>query len=104
MKEFMNTLFLSSSWKVVVQDLLLLKKENDRFPIRTLGNDHNNNDSSHNPAGRTLAGRQFLGDDGNNLAWGSRTASALVKQLGAVVFICLFATVNAPAENFRCVV
>ena len=60
MKGFMNTLFLSSSWKVVVQDLLLLMKWkttdtgqkpssmilnfiNDRFPNAprrlTLGND-----------------------------------------------------------------
>ena len=56
MKGFMNTLFLSSSWKVVVQDLLLLMKWkttdtgqkpssmilnfiNDRFPTTTFGND-----------------------------------------------------------------
>ena len=78
MKEFMNTLFLSSSWKVVVQDLLLLKKENDRFPATTLGNDNNNNSRSRNPAGRT--------------------ASAFVKRLVVMSLICLFATVNAPAE------
>ena len=56
MKGFMNTLFLSSSWKVVVQDLLLLMKWkttdtgqkpssmilnfiNDRFSTTTFGND-----------------------------------------------------------------
>ena len=42
MKGFMNTLFLSSSWKVVVQDLLFCKSAtttNGRFPTKTLGND-----------------------------------------------------------------
>ena len=43
MKGFMNTLFLSSSWKVVVQDLLFCKSAtttNNRFPTTTLGNDN----------------------------------------------------------------
>ena len=95
MKHFTSIL---SSPNVSVGDPFLLKKENDRFPTTTLGNDHNNNDSSHNPAGRTLAGRQFLGDDGNNLAWGSRTVSAFVKRAVVMSLICLFSTVNAPAE------
>ena len=76
MKGFMNTLFLSSSWKVVVQDLSLFKKEND------------NNGSP----------TKFLGDDGNDICLGGRMASAFVKKLAVVVFIGLFAAVNAPAE------
>ncbi len=39
MKGFISLFPLLSSWKVVVQDLLLSKKKNDRFPTTTLGND-----------------------------------------------------------------
>ena len=42
MKRFMDTLFLSSFWKVVVQNLLFCKRAtttNNRFPTTTLGND-----------------------------------------------------------------
>ena len=56
MKGFMNTLFLSSSWKVVVQDLSLFKKEND------------NNGSP----------TKFLGDDGNDICLGGRTANTSI--------------------------
>ena len=52
---------LQSSPRVFVGDPLLLKKENDRFPITTFGNDNeskNGDNGSPNPAGR-----QFLGDD-----------------------------------------
>ncbi len=59
MKGFTSIL---SSPKVSVGDPFLLKKENDRFPTTTLGNDNNNN-RSRNPVGRTLAGRQTLRDD-----------------------------------------
>ena len=37
--------FTLLSWKVVVQDLFLLKKENGRFPTTTLGNDDANSRS-----------------------------------------------------------
>ena len=87
MKGFTSIL---SSPKVSVGDPFLLKKENDRFPTATLGNDNNNNDRSRNPAGRPT-----LRDDG--LTTSGRTAGALVKRL-VVVFMGLFSAVNAPAE------
>ena len=52
MKGFASIL---SSPKVSVGDLFLLKKENDRFPTTTFGNDYeskNGDDGSPNPAGR----------------------------------------------------
>ena len=67
----------------VVGNLSLFKKEND-------------NNESPDPAGRTLAGRQFLGDDG--LTTSGRTARAFVKRLVVLFLITLFAAVNAPAE------
>ena len=67
----------------VVGNLSLLKKEND-------------NNGFLNPAGRTLAGRQFLGDDG--LTTSGRTARSFVKRLVVLFLITLFAAVNAPAE------
>ena len=72
MKGFTSIL---SSPKVSVGDPFLLNKENDR---------------SRNPAGR-----QTLRDDG--LTTTGRTAGVLVKRL-VVVFMGLFAAVNAPAE------
>ena len=75
MKRFMNTLFLSSSWKVVVQDLLLLKKRkttdtgrlragqpssmtlnfiNDRSRIKTLRDDNTSISGRTTSAGFTL--------------------------------------------------
>ena len=44
------------------------------------------------------AGRQFLGDDGNDICMGGRTAGAFVKRLVVMFLITLFAAVNAPAE------
>ena len=67
----------------VVGNLSLLKKEND-------------NNGFLSPAGRTLAGRQFLGDDG--LTTSGRPARAFVKRLVVMFLITLFAAVNAPAE------
>ena len=52
---------LPSSPRVSVGELFLFKKENDRFPITTFGNDNeskNDNNGSPNPAAR-----QLLGDD-----------------------------------------
>ena len=90
---------LPSSPKVSVGELFLLKKENDRFPTTTFGNDYeskNDNNGSPNSAGRTLAGRQFLGDDG--LTTSGRTAGGFVKRFVVLFLITLFAAVNAPAE------
>ena len=44
------------------------------------------------------AGRQFLGDDGNDICMGGRPARAFVKRLVVLFLITLFAAVNAPAE------
>ena len=88
-----------SSPKVSVGELFLLKKENDRFPTTTFGNDYESKNGDNgflNPAGRTLAGRQFLGDDG--LTTSGRTAGAFVKRFVVLFLITLFAAVNAPAE------
>ncbi|WP_428040040.1 hypothetical protein [Candidatus Avelusimicrobium fimicolum] len=88
-----------SSPKVSVGELFLLKKENDRFWTTTFGNDYESKNGDNgflNPAGRTLAGRQFLGDDG--LTTSGRTARAFVKRLVVLFLITLFAAVNAPAE------
>ena len=57
MKGFMNTLFWSSSWKVVVQDLLFWKSAtttNGRFPTKTLGNDATSTSGRTVTAGFTL--------------------------------------------------
>ncbi|WP_428055835.1 hypothetical protein, partial [Candidatus Avelusimicrobium fimicolum] len=90
---------LPSSPKVSVGELFLLKKENDRFPTTTFGNDYESKNGDNgflSPASRTLAGRQFLGDDG--LTTSGRPASAFVKRLVVMFLITLFAAVNAPAE------
>ena len=94
MKGFMNGLLsLLSSWKVVVQDLLLLKKRKttDTGTLR-----------AGKPSSMTLnfindrSRIKTLRDDG--LTTSGRTASAFVKRLVVVFFICLFTAVNAPAE------
>ena len=68
--------FVLSSPSVVVGNLSLFKKEND------------NNGSP----------TKFLGDDGNDICMGGRTARAFVKRLVVLFLITLFAAVNAPAE------
>ena len=70
-----NTSILSFP-SVVVGNLSLFKKEND------------NNGSP----------TKFLGNDGNDICMGGRTAGAFVKRLVVMFLITLFAAVNAPAE------
>ena len=70
-----NTSILSFP-SVVVGNLSLFKKEND------------NNGSP----------TKFLGDDGNDICMGGRTARAFVKRLVVLFLITLFTAVNAPAE------
>ena len=110
MKEF-NRIWrlLSSSPRVPVGDPSLLKKENDRFPTTTFGNDYESKNGDNgflNPAGRST-----LGNDNNNndrprintrrddgLTTSGRTARSFVKRLVVLFLITLFAAVNAPAE------
>ena len=94
MKEFIDSLlFLSSSWKVVVQDLSLLKKRKttDTGTLR-VGKLSSMTLNFINNRSRI----KTLRDDG--LTTSGRTVSAFVKRAVVMSLICLFATVNAPAE------
>ncbi|WP_432634320.1 pilin [Candidatus Avelusimicrobium sp.] len=101
------SLLLPSSPRNLVGDLSFCKRAtttNSRFPTTTFGNDNthnskcNYNNSTHNPAGRTLAGRQTLRDDDlttsvrtSNISCTATAGFTLIELLVVVLIIGILA-------------